>query len=148
MKNGQQRLLGFAAVILVLVPMVARRAEAQEEGQKKDTKSLTGRYSCTGTDDRKNGYSIALEIRQRDEGFLLLWTHPDGRISARGLALRDASKLVVSFTNGRAMGVAHYTIAAGVLTGRWWAGEGSVLPEVCRPGEAKQARRQEIDAIR
>lgn len=130
------RLLRAAVVISVLVPVFCGPAAAQDAPPK-----LTGRYKCTGIDDRQNKYAIALEVRARDEGFLLLWTHPNGRVSARGLGLRDESKLVVSFTDGRAMGVAHYAITPGVLNGRWWAGGGAVLSETCSQVEAKQARR-------
>ena len=129
------RLLG-AAIVSCALTSACQPALAQRESA-----ALEGRYSCTGIDHRETRYAVELEIRAHDGGFFLLWSQPDGRLSARGLGLREGSTLVASFTDGRAMGVAHYAITGGTLNGRWWVGGGPLLTETCHQGDAKDARR-------
>lgn len=130
-------MLAVAGIPILLMVMLWWPAP---QGPREDL-PVAGRYNCTGTDDRRNRYEITLQVRARDEGFLLLWSEDNGRVSARGIGMRDGSKLAVSFTNGRAIGVANYAIGAGALTGRWWGGQGSILTETCQRGDAREARR-------
>src|SRR3990167_6335303 len=104
-----------------------------------DPAPIVGSYMCSGVDAKEAAYTIALSVQTREKGYWLKWVSSSGEV-AQGLGLLEGNVLSVAFTNGEAIGVAHYVVSQGTLDGHWWIGT-ERLPEMCRRSDTRAARR-------
>jgi hypothetical protein len=118
-----RRLLATAAVAAVIFALATGCRAA-------DTKDITGRYSCEGTNPAGQTYKGTVEITKKGDTYHLAWSIGAGD-NYEGLGILEGDTLAVSYYGG-ATGVVVYKVQkGGKLVGKWAVveGEGKVYTE-------------------
>ena len=95
---------------------------------------IEGLYTCNGARDGK-AYVLHLTVQAVGDTYGLTWFADQGD-AAVGLGVREGDGLAVAMIGPSGeVGVAHYVIGPGRLTGVWSTGNGHIDREVCTQGK-------------
>ena len=138
----------MARVVLIVLAVFALVAPASA-GDQDTQKSLTGVYSCEGTNPDGGVYSGVVEIVSVKDTYLVRWTMPNDS-QVLGVGILSGGQLSVSYYGGTPALVVYSIAENGQLNGKWTAGgaEGMLfsetltkLPEgTARPKPVKPAK--------
>lgn len=106
------------------------------------TRPLTGHYLCEGINPVGAPYRIELGLLSGDgQKWQLHWRDQEGEYVGLGYVTGQTMSVAIALPQGRAFGLAIYTIDGQTLTGTWMAfGTAGTGTETCRPANQREAR--------